>query len=165
MTWSPASGSAYPKEGPKVLSSPTAPVAWLAAHTHWELEEEASIQGMTLRLLTMPVSTNQLYRVFRNRSILSVRGRSNKELISWEARQQYWGEPLEGPLAVKIDLYWGDKRKHDVDHPRRSWMPDENSLGRRRADRGPAYEKVLLESRAEGGGHHCRCWWYRLTAS
>lgn len=71
---------------------------------------------MTLTLLTMPVSTNQLYRSISGRSILSERGRRCKEAIGWEARTQYRGKPLDGPLAVKIDLYWPDRRKHDVDN-------------------------------------------------
>lgn len=71
---------------------------------------------MTLSFLTLPLSTNQLYRVFNNRSILSERGRNNKEAIAWEARAQYRGKPLESDLAVTIDLYWPDRRKHDVDN-------------------------------------------------
>ena len=71
---------------------------------------------MTIELQTLPLSTNQLYRVFQNRSILSARARANKEAIGWEARTQYRGKPLTGPLAVEISLFWGDRRKHDVDN-------------------------------------------------
>ena len=70
----------------------------------------------SLTLKTLPLSTNQLYRVFRNRSILSARGRENKEAIAWEARAQYKGQPLKGPVRLKIALYWGDRRKHDIDN-------------------------------------------------
>lgn len=42
--------------------------------------------------------------------------RQAKEAIGWEARSQYRGEPLDGPLKVEIRLYWPDKRKHDVDN-------------------------------------------------
>lgn len=64
----------------------------------------------------MPVSTNQLYRVFNNRSILSARGRSNKDAIAWEARAQYQGKPVVGPVAIEVSLFWGDRRKHDWDN-------------------------------------------------
>lgn len=71
---------------------------------------------MTLTFLTLPISTNQLYRVFNNRSILSARGRSNKEAIAWEARAQYRGKALTGPLAIEVTLFWPDHRKHDWDN-------------------------------------------------
>lgn len=71
---------------------------------------------MKLSFKTLPLSTNQLYRVFRNRSILSARGRANKEYIGWEARSQFHGEPLTGPLAVTVALYWPDRRTHDIDN-------------------------------------------------
>jgi crossover junction endodeoxyribonuclease RusA len=71
---------------------------------------------MTLTLLTLPVSTNQLYRSVNGRTILSARGRANKEAIGWEARQQYRGEPLTGPLTVSVALYWPTRAYHDVDN-------------------------------------------------
>lgn len=39
-----------------------------------------------------------------------------KDAIGSEARSQYRGDPLQGPLAVTVDLYWPDRRKHDVDN-------------------------------------------------
>ncbi len=71
---------------------------------------------MTLSFLTLPLSTNQLYRVVGNRSIISARGRTNKEAIGWEARAQYRGKPLAGPLAVQVSIFWPDCRRHDVDN-------------------------------------------------
>ena len=71
---------------------------------------------MTLSFLTLPLSTNQLYRSVNGRTILSARGRANKEAIGWEARAQYRGKPLTGPLAVTVALYWPDRRKHDIDN-------------------------------------------------
>lgn len=44
------------------------------------------------------------------------RVRQAKDAIGWEARSQFHGEPLTGALAVTIDLYWPDRRKHDVDN-------------------------------------------------
>lgn len=71
---------------------------------------------MTLRLLTMPVSTNHLYAQRGSNRFLTERARRNKEQIGWEARTQYRGKPLQGPLKAEIALFWGDRRKHDVDN-------------------------------------------------
>jgi Holliday junction resolvase RusA-like endonuclease len=42
--------------------------------------------------------------------------RAAKEAIGWEARSQHHGYPLSGDLAVSVELYWGDRRKHDIDN-------------------------------------------------
>ena len=71
---------------------------------------------MTLRFLTLPVSTNALYAHTGRRRFMTDRGARNKQAIGWEARSQYRAKPLEGPLKVQIALYWPDKRKHDIDN-------------------------------------------------
>jgi Holliday junction resolvase RusA-like endonuclease len=71
---------------------------------------------MTLRFEALPLSTNHLYSQSRNGRFLTDRARRNKDLIGWEARAQYKGKPLTDLLKVAIDLYWPDKRKHDVDN-------------------------------------------------
>jgi hypothetical protein len=72
---------------------------------------------MTLRLLTLPVSTNHLYRRGKGRGIyMDERAERCKEAIGWEARSQYRGKPLAGALAVCVALYWPDRRKHDIDN-------------------------------------------------
>lgn len=57
---------------------------------------------MTLRFETLPLSTNALYRAVGGRSILSAKGRANKEAIGWEARSQYKGQPMSGSLSVRL---------------------------------------------------------------
>lgn len=47
---------------------------------------------------------------------MTSKGKENKEGIAWEARSQYRGEPMQGPVGLKIELYWGDMRKHDIDN-------------------------------------------------
>jgi Holliday junction resolvase RusA-like endonuclease len=42
--------------------------------------------------------------------------RAAKEAIGCEARSQYHGAPMTSMLAVSVALYWGDKRKHDIDN-------------------------------------------------
>lgn len=71
---------------------------------------------MTIRLSTLPPSTNHLYAQRGSARFLKPEVRAAKEAIGWEARSQYRGKPLEGPLKVEIDLYWPDRRKHDVDN-------------------------------------------------
>ena len=39
-----------------------------------------------------------------------------KEQYQWEARAQWKGKPLEGDIAVEITLYFGTKRKADLDN-------------------------------------------------
>ncbi len=111
---------------------------------------------MTLTFLTLPLSTNQLYRVFNNRSILSERGRTNKEAVAWEARAQYRGEPLTGPLKVEATIYWPDRRQHDWD----------NNKGFFDALNGIVYEddgqikdgRVIVEYDKENPRVELRCW-------
>ena len=71
---------------------------------------------MKITLKTLPISTNQLYATFKGRRLLTRKGRECKEAMGWEAREQYRGEPVEGPLKVKIALWWPTKRNHDVDN-------------------------------------------------
>ena len=71
---------------------------------------------MTLTLRTLPPTTNHLYIQGSGRRFTSPKAKAAKEAIGWEARSQYQGEPLEGPLAVRIALYWPDRRNRDVDN-------------------------------------------------
>lgn len=72
---------------------------------------------MTLKFTTLPPSTNHLYGAGRGGSrFLKPEVRDAKEDIAWEARKQFRGKPLTGPLAVEIRLEWPDRRKHDVDN-------------------------------------------------
>jgi Holliday junction resolvase RusA-like endonuclease len=73
-------------------------------------------ETMTLRFSTLPLSTNQLYRSVRGRSIISEKGRANKDALGWEARSQYRGKPLSGPLAIEVHIAWPDRRRHDWDN-------------------------------------------------
>jgi len=64
----------------------------------------------------MPSSTNHIYGRSGRGVYLLTKVRKAKESIAWEARAQYKGELLTCPVGLKIALYWGDKRKHDVDN-------------------------------------------------
>lgn len=72
---------------------------------------------MKITLDTLPLSTNQLYaNGGYGRRILSPKGRVNKEAMAWEAMAQRRGEPLTGPIAVHVFLWWPDRRGRDVDN-------------------------------------------------
>lgn len=71
---------------------------------------------MKLCFETLPPSTNHLYRRTSRGVSLLESAREAKDAIAWEARSQFHGKPLSGDLAVTIDLYWPDRRKHDVDN-------------------------------------------------
>lgn len=71
---------------------------------------------MNLTFETLPPSTNHLYAQRGSARYLKPEVRSAKDAIGWEARSQYHGEPLTSPLAVSVALYWGDRRKHDIDN-------------------------------------------------
>jgi crossover junction endodeoxyribonuclease RusA len=43
-------------------------------------------------------------------------GKKLKEQYQWEARAQWKGKPLEGDVEMSITLYFGTKRKADLDN-------------------------------------------------
>lgn len=72
---------------------------------------------MTLIFETLPPSTNNLYvNNPHGGRRLSPRAREAKDAIAWEARSQFRGKPLQGPVAMELTLYWPDRRKHDIDN-------------------------------------------------
>jgi len=52
-------------------------------------------------------------RVIRH---LTPKGIKLKEDYAWQAKSQYQGKPLEGPLEVSLKLYFKDKRVRDWDN-------------------------------------------------
>lgn len=69
----------------------------------------------SLELKSRPVPINQKYFVRNNRNILSTKYRNAKEELTWEIMSQWDGEPLSHNVAVNLLLYFGDKRKRDID--------------------------------------------------
>jgi Holliday junction resolvase RusA-like endonuclease len=47
---------------------------------------------------------------------MTAEGKALKEAYQWEARAQWKGKPLEGDIDVSITLYFGSKRKADLDN-------------------------------------------------
>jgi Holliday junction resolvase RusA-like endonuclease len=71
---------------------------------------------MTLRFSELPPSTNNLYVNAGRRRVLSPRARTYKNTIGWEGRRQYRGKPLTGELCVEVQIFWPDRRRHDIDN-------------------------------------------------
>ena len=71
---------------------------------------------MTLSFKTMPLGTNNLYVNGKHGRFMAPKARENKQALQWEARSQFRGKTLPGPLAVEITLFWGDRRKRDIDN-------------------------------------------------
>jgi Holliday junction resolvase RusA-like endonuclease len=47
---------------------------------------------------------------------VTAEGKALKEAYQWKARAQWKGKPLEGEIAVSITLYFGTKRRADLDN-------------------------------------------------
>jgi Holliday junction resolvase RusA-like endonuclease len=47
---------------------------------------------------------------------MTAEGKALKETCQWEVRAQWKGEPLEGQIAVSVTLYFGTKRRADLDN-------------------------------------------------
>jgi len=71
---------------------------------------------MTLRFETLPPTTNHIYGRGGRGVYLLPNVRTAKEALAWEARSQVKGPPMTGSLSVAVTLYWGDRRKHDIDN-------------------------------------------------
>jgi Holliday junction resolvase RusA-like endonuclease len=47
---------------------------------------------------------------------MTAEGKALKELYQWEAQSQWKGKPLVGDIEISITLYFGTKRKADLDN-------------------------------------------------
>ena len=75
---------------------------------------------MNITLKGEPKSTQHIYKsTCRGRFAtvyMSKEGKDLKESYQWQAKSQYKGKPLEGFLSVSAHLYFGTKRKQDIDN-------------------------------------------------
>lgn len=37
-----------------------------------------------------------------------------KELVCWEAKKQWKGEPIQGPVKIQFEIFFKDKRRRDI---------------------------------------------------
>lgn len=75
---------------------------------------------VTLILSGEPKSTQHIYRNTcrggYSTTYMTPEGKALKEQYQWEAKSQWKGKPLEGDIEVTITLYFGTKRKADLDN-------------------------------------------------
>ena len=64
-----------------------------------------------------PLSTNHLYKRRSSYGMyLVAEGVTLKESYQYEAKSQWQEKPLKGKLKIKVCLFFGDKRKRDIDN-------------------------------------------------
>lgn len=71
---------------------------------------------MEIILTGNPQSTNNIYRHTGHRVYMTQKGRTLKEDYQWQCKQQYKGKPKTGNLDVRVELFFGDIRKRDIDN-------------------------------------------------
>lgn len=75
---------------------------------------------MVITLLGEPKSTQNVYKMTCRGSFASMYmskdGKDLKESYSWQAKSQWQKEPLTGEVYVGIKLYFGTKRRSDIDN-------------------------------------------------
>lgn len=65
--------------------------------------------------LPYPPSINNYFRKYRNRMVISQKGRAFRSQVCL-ALKQADVKPISGPVVVKIRAYPPDKRKRDIDN-------------------------------------------------
>jgi Holliday junction resolvase RusA-like endonuclease len=74
----------------------------------------------TIVLTGEPKSTQHIYRNTcrggYSTTYMTPQGKALKEAYQWEAKAQWKGKPLEGDIEVSITLYFGTKRRADLDN-------------------------------------------------
>lgn len=68
---------------------------------------------LNFRVLVTPLTQNAYYRKFRNRMVISERGRQYKEDIA-QSIQQF--PQIKGRVAIDLTFSFTDKRKRDLDN-------------------------------------------------
>jgi crossover junction endodeoxyribonuclease RusA len=63
-----------------------------------------------------PLSTNHIYKRHGFTIYMSAEGKAIKEAYQWEITQQYKDKITYKGLEIEIRLFFGDKRKRDVDN-------------------------------------------------
>jgi len=67
-----------------------------------------------------PLSTNHIYKSMCRGKFASVYmskdGKDLKESYQWQLKSQYKGKPLKTDIDLRIELFFGDNRKRDIDN-------------------------------------------------
>jgi len=71
---------------------------------------------MEIILKGNPQSTNNIYAHTGHRVYMTAKGKALKEDYQWQIKSQYKGKPLKRDIDLKIELFFGDNRKRDIDN-------------------------------------------------
>lgn len=72
---------------------------------------------MKIVIDTPYVSTNALYKTTRHgRRVKTAPARAAAESMGWIAKDQYRKDPIDGDIFVFLNLFFGDRRRRDVDN-------------------------------------------------
>lgn len=67
-----------------------------------------------------PQSTNHIYKTTCRGKFASVymskEGKDLKQSYQWQIKSQYKGKPKTGDIDLRIELFFGDNRKRDIDN-------------------------------------------------
>lgn len=72
---------------------------------------------MKIVLIGVPRSTNHIYKFFRSRMYMTAAGTALKRSYQLQAKLQFGNKLIiTNPIALKIILFFNDKRKRDIDN-------------------------------------------------
>src|SRR3990167_2299526 len=69
-----------------------------------------------LTLTGNPISTNHIYKHTGHRTYMTNEGKDIKEQYFYELKNQWKRKPIKTEVALNIILFFGDKRKRDIDN-------------------------------------------------
>lgn len=65
-------------------------------------------------LKTIPPALNATYKRGKSSFYKSSAAKDAQEAMAWEAKAQWKGKSLVGPISLEIDFYWANRRR-DID--------------------------------------------------
>lgn len=75
---------------------------------------------MEITLLGNPLSTQHIYKITCRggfgRMYMNKLGMDRKKDYQWQCKSQWKGDPVFYPLDIEVKIYFGDKRKRDIDN-------------------------------------------------
>lgn len=75
---------------------------------------------MEFTLKGNPLSTGHIYKSMCRGKFASVymtkAGKDLKESYQWQLKSQYKKKPLTGDIDMRVELFFGDERKRDIDN-------------------------------------------------
>jgi len=78
------------------------------------------MKEIKLILIGQPLSTQHIYKMSCRGGIprfyMTEEGKTRKEEYQWQINEQYKGQPIKEDVEIKVEFFFGDKRKHDWDN-------------------------------------------------